>query len=91
MWGVLAVGFFDKQRGLIYTGNFKQLGIQSIGLLAFALWSFSIAFPYFYSLMKIGRLRVPPLYEIIGMDILMHEERDKLSHIDQKTIEVLEE
>lgn len=27
LWGVLAVGFFDKDRGLLYTGNFHQLGI----------------------------------------------------------------
>eukprot|EP00347_Sterkiella_histriomuscorum_P006195 403353698 len=29
LWGVLAVGIFDKDYGLIYTGSFKQIGIQA--------------------------------------------------------------
>ena len=27
LWGVLAVGIFDKDMGLIYSGHFRQLGI----------------------------------------------------------------
>jgi ammonium transporter, Amt family len=27
MWGCIAVGFFDKDRGVIYTGRFNFLGI----------------------------------------------------------------
>ena len=52
-------------------------------MLSFVIWSAGMTAPYFYFLNKIQRLRVTPLYEIIGMDILMHEEREKLSHISQ--------
>jgi Amt family ammonium transporter len=89
-WGVIALGFFDRHGGLIYTGSFRQLGIQCIGALSLTLWTVAMTLPYFYLLNKIQRLRVSPLYEIIGLDILMHEEKEKLSHISQQTLEVLE-
>ena len=89
-WGVIALGFFDRDTGLIHTGSFRQLGNQCIGALSLALWVVAMTLPYFYLLNKIERLRVTPLYEIIGLDILMHEEKEKLSHISQQTLEVLE-
>lgn len=88
LWGVIAVGFFRKETGLIYTGSFKLLGIQLIGALALSLWAVLITFPYFYFTNKFERLRVPPIYEIIGNDIMMHEEKEKLTHIDSQTISI---
>jgi ammonia channel protein AmtB len=44
-------------------------------------WTTLLSYPYFYLLNKAKRLRVSPLYEIIGLDILMHEEGDKLDYI----------
>ena len=77
IWGVLAVGIFDDTHGLIATGVFKQLGLQCIGLLALFGWASLISIPYFYIIQKLKRLRVPAAYEIIGLDMIFHEDSDK--------------
>ncbi len=88
LWGVIAVGLFQKEHGLIYSCSFKQLGLQLIGGLSLIIWTITITFPYFYFTNKIGRLRVPPIYEIIGTDIMMHEEKEKLTHIHAQTTSI---
>eukprot|EP00347_Sterkiella_histriomuscorum_P006219 403353608 len=90
LWGVLAVGIFDKDYGLIYTGSFKQIGIQAAGALALIFWSSFLSIPYFYFLNKMKRLRVAPIYEIIGLDTLMHEEIDKFNYISDKSVQILD-
>ena len=52
-WGTIALGLFDRQSGLIHTGNFKQLGIQFIGVISLMIWCITITLPYFYLLNKI--------------------------------------
>lgn len=90
IWGVISVGLFDNDRGLIYSGDFKQLGIQVLGVVALILWTLAITIPYFFFLNRMKRLRVPPIYEIIGLDMLMHEETHKLSYISDLSIKILE-
>ena len=70
MWAIFAVGLFDRQRGLLYTGEVNFLGVQMLGLLAYAFWSLALSFVFFYSLKLNERLRIDPLYEIIGMDFI---------------------
>ena len=68
IWSIFAVGLFDKEVGLLSTGQIAQLAIQVLGLLSYSFWSLILSFVFFYSLKLNDRLRIDPLYEIIGMD-----------------------
>ena len=70
LWGVLAVGIFDQDRGVIVTGQFKQIGIQTVGVIALMSWNFLISFTFFKLLKILNRLRVGQVFELYGMDIL---------------------
>lgn len=39
---------------------------------------------------KMNRLRVEPIFEIIGLDAVMHEECDKFNHVSMHSIRVAE-
>ena len=41
-----------------------------IGAASLALWSGIMSFIFFYVLLKIGRLRLSPLFEVIGADFM---------------------
>lgn len=71
-WGLLSVGFFDKDLGILYTGNFNLLLKQFVGAFAIIAWAFVTSFLYFYCLKKLNKFRIGYIYEIIGMDVLMH-------------------
>lgn len=79
--GLVSVGFFDVDRGLLYTGSAYQLGIQLLGALSLFLWTSFVSFPYFYFINKNKRLRVPAIYEIIGLDYMLHEESLKIKFV----------
>ena len=64
------MGIFDKQLGLVYTGDVAFLGIQMLGILAYSFWSLSLSYVFFYFLKVNERLRIDPLYEILGMDYM---------------------
>lgn len=49
--------------------------------MALILWTSACSVPYFYIINKLKRLRVPAIYEIIGLDSLLHEESDKITFI----------
>lgn len=74
IWGTLAVGLFATGEGqngitgLFYGGGFKQLGIQSIGVLAIGVWTAVTLFITFFILKKTIGLRVSKQEEIIGLD-----------------------
>jgi Amt family ammonium transporter len=73
VWGTLAVGLFNTDKGLFTGHGFSQLGIQFIGCLSFAvvtvvasaiLWSIIGAF--------FGGIRVDSEEELVGLDIGEH-------------------
>lgn len=72
-WGCLAVGIFDKDLGLINTGSFEQLEVQALGCLVIIAWSSIFSTIFFRIFKAIGRLRVNQFYEVIGIDLLMHQ------------------
>ena len=72
IWAIIAAGIFDRQNGLFYSGNSRQLGVQLIGAIAYSVWAALLSFFFFYSLKKNGRLRVNVVYEIIGLDFIKH-------------------
>ncbi|CDW76015.1 ammonium transporter [Stylonychia lemnae] len=90
LWGVLAVGIFDMNKGLIYTMNLEQLGIQFLGAASLIGWTVLLTFPYFYILKRLKRLRVNAIYEIIGLDALMHEDIDKFDYISDKSMKIID-
>ena len=76
----MAHGIFDNNTGLIFTGDFTQFLIQLLGCVVIIAWASGTSFIYFYSLKKVKKLRVGHIYEITGMDVLMHGGTDLLSN-----------
>ena len=70
LWGLMAVGIFDKDRGLIVTGEFRQLGIQTIGAISLIIWNLAISGTFFKLLSILNRFRIGQVFELYGMDIL---------------------
>jgi Amt family ammonium transporter len=73
IWGTLAVGLFNMNKGL-FTGNgFAQLGIQFVGVLAFAIFS-AVTSWIVWSVIGVifGGIRVTPAEESEGLDIGEH-------------------
>lgn len=50
--GVLFIGLFANQAGMVYSGNFDQLGVQVIVALAVAAWSFLISWVVAYGIQR---------------------------------------
>ena len=78
VWGTIAVGLLANPSapaglsGLLYTGSFKQLGIQLLGFAAVAAWA-AVTMTVFFSFLKsIDFLRAEPADELAGLDISEH-------------------
>ncbi len=71
-FGALAVGIFAEKGGLIYTGSFKLLGIQALGVGAVSLWAFLATAAIFYVLKVTVGIRVTVEDELDGMDLCEH-------------------
>ncbi len=39
IWGIVAVGFFDVENGLFYSGSWELLGIQLLGIVTILAWT----------------------------------------------------
>lgn len=72
MFGTLAVGLFDYKDGVFYGGGFKLLAIQTIGVLAIALWTAVTMIITFKIIEKTNGLRVSKEEEIKGLDSTEH-------------------
>lgn len=82
IWSIVALGLFDREKGLIYTGNSDQLLIQLLGAFSYALWSVLLSFTFFYSLKQVDRLRVAFLFEVIGLDMMRFQREGKSNILD---------
>ncbi len=71
-FGALAVGIFAEKGGLIYSGSFKLLGIQALGVTAVSVWAFGATAAVFYILKKTVGIRVTQEDELDGMDLCEH-------------------
>ena len=80
LWGVLAIGLFDNTTGLFTNWDPKQLWIQVLGGISIIAWASITSFIYFLSLKRLNKFRVGHIYEITGMDVLMHGGTDLLSN-----------
>jgi len=72
LWGTIAVGLFAVEGGLFYGGGAALLGVQSLGVLAIAAWTFVTVGLTFFIIKKLNGLRVSKQDEISGLDITEH-------------------
>ena len=78
IWGTLAVGLLATPdapaglEGLFYTGNFRLLGIQTLGIIAILAWTAVTMILTFLIIRKTVGLRVSKEEEIKGLDRTEH-------------------
>lgn len=78
VWGTLAVGLLANPdapaglEGLFYTGSFKLLGIQTLGIIAILAWAAVTMTLTFFIIKKTVGLRVSKEEEIKGLDSTEH-------------------
>ncbi|MEB3147996.1 MAG: ammonium transporter [Sphaerospermopsis sp.] len=79
MMGTIAVGFLGQKEltmngkaGLLLGGGFDLLGVQILGIVAIAVFTFAFAFVMFSGLKAIDKLRVHPKGDEIGIDAYEH-------------------
>ncbi|HNW87223.1 MAG TPA: P-II family nitrogen regulator [Candidatus Limiplasma sp.] len=70
--GLLGVGLFSLQRGLLYGGGFTSLGVQTLGVVAAAIWVQGSVGLLSLLLKKTVGLRLPPEQELEGLDLSEH-------------------
>jgi Amt family ammonium transporter len=74
VWGTVAVGLLANPdapaglRGLLYTGDFSQLGLQLLGFVSVAAWAAVTMLLFFRLLKKLDFLRAEPADELAGLD-----------------------
>ena len=78
VWGTIAVGLLANPdapaglKGLFYTGSFKQLGIQALGVVSVAAYAAVFMVITFALIKKFHGLRTTAEEEITGLDITEH-------------------
>jgi len=78
IWGTIAVGLLADSKapaglnGLFYTGSFKLLGVQTLGIVAVLGWTAALMTLTFFILKKTVGLRVSPDEEVRGLDRTEH-------------------
>ncbi len=78
IWGTIAVGLLSNPdapaglRGLFYTGEFRQLGLQLLGFASVALYAAVMMTIFFALIKKFHGIRVTADEEIMGLDIPEH-------------------
>ncbi len=82
VWGTLATGIFAVPKlaaalgtgsgGLVYTGSFRQLGVQAVGLLAVGVFTFTASFGALWAMKRSFGIRVEPEVETAGLDVSEH-------------------
>jgi Amt family ammonium transporter len=72
IWGVLAVGIFGTDIGLLTGGGIEQLGIQAIGAVAIIAWVFITSSIVFRVIHTTVGLRVTAEEELAGLDRIEH-------------------
>lgn len=78
VWGTIAVGLFANPaapaglKGLFYTGSFRLLGVQMLGIVCILAWTAAMMTLTFFILKKTVGLRVSKEEEIKGLDKTEH-------------------
>jgi Amt family ammonium transporter len=73
IWGTLAVGLFNADKGLLMGGGFNQLGIQILGSFVFSIFTIVTSWIVWSILAAVsGGIRVEEHEEVQGLDIGEH-------------------
>ncbi len=82
VWGTLSCGIFTSTRlagfnavgepGILYSGSFKQLGTQALGIVVVFAFVFVFSYAVFYAIKRTYGLRVSAEHEDAGLDISEH-------------------
>ena len=78
VWGTIAVGLLANPvapaglNGLFYTGSFRLLGVQLLGIAAILAWTAAMMTATFFILKKTVGLRVSAEEEVKGLDKTEH-------------------
>ena len=78
IWGTIAVGLLANPdapaglKGLFYTGSFRLLGVQALGIVAILGWTAVLMILTFYIIKRTVGLRVSQEEEIKGLDRTEH-------------------
>jgi ammonium transporter, Amt family len=82
IWGTLSCGIFTApalakynafgDAGLIYSGSFKQIGVQALGVVVVFAFVFTLSYGTFWAIKKTYGLRVTAEEEDAGLDISEH-------------------
>ena len=78
IWGTIAVGLLANPdapaglKGLFYTGSFRLLGVQALGIVAILAWTAALMTLTFYIIKRTVGLRVSQEEEIKGLDRTEH-------------------
>jgi ammonium transporter, Amt family len=82
IWGTISCGLFTAPRlaeynaigegGLVYTGDFGQLGAQALGVVCAFAAVFVVSFVVFFLIKATYGLRVKPEEERYGLDLVEH-------------------
>lgn len=72
VWGVIATGIFHVEHGVLYTGKWRFLGVQCIGLLATLVWSGALTFGWVWGLNRLRPIRIDAKLEESGADGYEH-------------------
>ncbi|MBQ6552785.1 MAG: ammonium transporter [Clostridia bacterium] len=78
VWGTIAVGLLANPsapaglEGLFYTGSFRLLGVQCVGITAILAWTAAMMTATFFALKKTVGLRVSAEEEMKGLDKTEH-------------------
>lgn len=73
-WSLIALGIFDNEKGIVFTGKADVIGVQLAGAGSLLLLSLILSIIFFLPLKKMGRLRLSKIQEIIGMDIYLKQD-----------------
>jgi len=86
MWGLIAVGLFDNDKGL-FTGanqaNFYFFAVQLLGMVAIIIWVGLISLIFFSIVNCTGLFRVSLTEELLGLDIA-EMDADSIPHINEQ-------
>ena len=78
IWGTIAVGLLANPdapaglKGLFYTGSFRLLGVQALGIVAILAWTAALMTLTFFVIKRTVGLRVSTEEEIKGLDGTEH-------------------
>jgi len=82
VWGTLATGLLAVpalaatvgvgRGGLFYTGSPYQLGVQALGLVSVAAFTFSVSYGSLWALNRLWGIRVEQHVETAGLDVAEH-------------------